>query len=122
MYIPDLIMKIKNNCEMALLNHYSKNFHSLNIGRFCVSSEDIKRDCGADQLVFERQIGYSGMLISKHKNKDIGFIEEYKRVCLGSDPVIREIVIYDNEELSNELTQKYGGKIIICSGYDYFNS
>jgi hypothetical protein len=83
-----------------------------NISRSCVSSEDLKYETGADEIFCERQIGI-GCTLSKDGGW-IGYIEDFG-IYLGDDIIIKEIKIYDNEELSKKLTEKHKSKILICS-------
>lgn len=80
----------------------------------CVSSEDIKHMCEADSI-FSFQQGGIGCYIMKD-NKEIGSIE-YHAEYLGDDFLISKIIIYKNEALSEELTKKYKGKVLITSEF-----
>lgn len=103
--------------------HISESFKHLRenksklmrISDYVVSSEDIKYESGADEIFSERQVGLGSMLI---KNGDFyGFIDEGHSIYLGNDIFIERIVIYDQPDLSEKLTEKYKGKILVCSEY-----
>ena len=49
-------------------------------------------------------------------DKFIGYIDGYVTVQ-GADCVIKKIRVYNDDELSYKLTQKYLGKILILSNY-----
>lgn len=86
----------------------------------CVNSEDIKYECRADYLVGYQQIGFGIIIVKKTllgKNKWIGYID-YHCEYLGDDYLISKVVIYDNEEESRRLTNKFKGKILITSHRD----
>lgn len=86
----------------------------------CVSSEDIKIDTGADQIICERQIALGTMLCKK--GRFIGYIDDLA-IYIGDDVIIKEICIYNKPELSNKLTEKYRGKLLVFSDYtDHFGS
>ena len=86
----------------------------MRIHESCVSSEDIKYDCQADKLMGDQQQGF-GIIIIKGDNW-IGCID-YHAEYLGDDFLISKVKIYDDKKLSEELTKKYKGKILIASIY-----
>jgi hypothetical protein len=88
------------------------------IYRSCVNSVDICIDCGADHLFCAEQIGLSPTLVNS-KGEWIGIIQCYSPY-LGGDHVIHNFIIYENKSMSDEMNEKYGGKILIFSEYiDY---
>lgn len=80
----------------------------------CISSEDIKHECGADKL-FSYVQGGIGVTIIKN-DEWIGYIDHFE-IYLGDDYIIKKIVLYKNEELSKKLSEKYRGKILISSNF-----
>lgn len=87
---------------------------------YCVNAEDVKRECGADDLFAYLQMGLGIMLVKKSKwgkSDWIGFID-YHCEYLGDDLLISKVVIYGNEEESRRLTNKFKGKILISSYRD----
>jgi hypothetical protein len=86
----------------------------------CVNSVDLCKDIGCDYIFSYKQGGFGLMLIKDEKW--IGFIDDYINI-LGDDFIINKIKIYNNEELSYKLTQKYMGKILItCKCIDNIQS
>lgn len=86
----------------------------------CVNSVDLCKGIGCDKLFSFKQGGIGLTLVKG--NEWIGYIDDYITI-LGDDYIINKIVIYKNEELSNILTQKYMGKIIItCNSIDDIQS
>lgn len=81
----------------------------------CVSSEDVKFKAGADDIFFAYQIGYGPYLMKDEK--EIGLIYIVSGLYLGDDLVIDKIVMFDNKELSDELTREFKAKILISSKY-----
>lgn len=86
----------------------------MRIQESCVSSEDIKNLTGAVSILYLQSLGHYPWLLDK-KDKEIGRIVPMESAYLGDDLVVKEIDIYNNKELSEELTKKYRGKIIIFS-------
>lgn len=80
----------------------------------CVSSEDIKTIIGSNKILYCQSLGFSPWLLDERGN-EIGLIKTSKPVYLGDDIIIKEIIVFDNEELSNKLTTKYKSKILIMS-------
>lgn len=81
----------------------------------CVSSEDVKFKAGADDIFFAYQEGYGPYLMDGRK--EIGLIHIISGLYLGADLIIDKIVMFDNEELSEELTKEFKAKILISSRY-----
>jgi len=84
----------------------------------CISAEDVKHECGADDLFAYLQMGL-GIMIVKDK-KWIGFLD-YHCEYLGDDLLISRVKIYGDEEESRRLTDKFKGKILITSYKDNVN-
>lgn len=80
-----------------------------------VSSETIKKRADVDELSAYFQMGY-GIILLKN-NKDVGYID-FHCDYLGSDVIIKSIVVRNDTRLSEELTKRYKGKIIIFSEFD----
>lgn len=83
----------------------------------CVSSEDIKQDCGADYIITSSCPEIDLMIVKKDllgREAFIGYIENYANI-LGDDIIIRKIRIYNNDKLTRDLSDKYLGKILILS-------
>lgn len=78
----------------------------------CANSIDICIECNADNLFSFQQGGIGCMLVKD--NEWIGYID-YHAEYLGDDFLISKVVIYNNDKLSEELTKKYKGKILITS-------
>jgi hypothetical protein len=81
----------------------------------CVASEDIRKDSGADYIV-QSSLAEIDLVIFKN-GKEIGHIDNYLNI-LGNDVIVNKIKIYNDEDLSYKLTQKYMGKIVIFSEYN----
>ncbi len=87
----------------------------MRIHESCVSSEDIKLDSGACRVLCFMSLD-AGILLVGESDKHIGYIDRYKLdECLGDDIVIEKIVIRGNQGLSEKLTARYTGKILILS-------
>lgn len=87
----------------------------MRISDSCVSAEDVKKECGADNLFAYLQMGLGIMIV---KNKEwIGYID-WHSIYLGDDLLITKVVIYGNEEESRRLTEKFRSKILIYSYRD----
>ena len=93
----------------------------MRISESCVNSEDIKTKCGAESIVALISMGY-GLFIIDNKHNCIGTIKEHKMINLGDDLIINKINIFNNKELSDELTKLYRDKILILNySKDYYN-
>lgn len=92
----------------------------MRISDSCISAEDVKKECGVDELFAYLQMGYGIILHKKDifgRIKDIGYID-YHCEYLGDDLLISKVVIRDNEEESRRLTDLFKGKILIYSYRD----
>jgi hypothetical protein len=87
----------------------------MRIHESCVSAEDVKHECKADDLVAYLQMGFGIMIV--RKKKWIGFLD-YHCEYLGDDLLISRVKIYGDEEESRRLTDKFKGKILIYSYRD----
>ena len=87
----------------------------MRIWESCVSSEDIKHELNAEYIISSSSPEIDLTIYDKN-DKNLGFIDGYVAVQ-GADCVIKKIRVYNDDELSYKLTQKYLGKILILSNY-----
>lgn len=116
-----VLYSLRTHIDEHIKNFIEKGYRDIRLSYdYIVSSEDIKYITEADQIFCDRQISIGPVLVKK--GIFIGYIDGYEN-CLGSDIIIEKIVIYDNPDLSKELTEKYKNKIMIFSEYkDCFTS